>query len=260
MRPAFGRWLYALGAVTAVAGWVLGQSAAADASPAAPAGPARAAAAATYVPQPGTLHPGDHGPEVKLLQQRLAQLHYYPGPVNSSFGQATLEAVWAFKEVQGLQLKVSPNDVGAVMQRHLVSPHAPKVLIRGGPKQRIEVYLPKGYLVLYNKGKIELISHVSAGGGYYYPCSIGSCRAITPDGNYHALSFIAGWVTAPLGKLYNPVFFIGTKFAIHGDIPVPLKAASHGCVRIPMDIATWFHTRIHIPGTPIYIRGRVPGT
>ena len=31
----------------------------------------------------------------------------------------------------------------------------------------------------------------------------------------------------------NPVFFIGANFAIHGDIPIPLKPASHGCVRGP---------------------------
>jgi NAD(P)-dependent dehydrogenase (short-subunit alcohol dehydrogenase family) len=51
-----------------------------------------------------------------------------------------------------------------------------------------------------------------------------------------------GWVTVPLGEMYNPVFFIGTTFAIHGDTDFPLRPASHGCVRIPMDIAAFFHT------------------
>ena len=29
---------------------------------------------------------------------------------------------------------------------------------------------------------------------------------------------------------------------------------SHGCVRIPMDIAAFFHTLVPAPGTPVYIR------
>jgi lipoprotein-anchoring transpeptidase ErfK/SrfK len=63
--------------------------------------------------------------------------------------------------------------------------------------------------------------------------------------------------------MYNPVFFIGGSYAIHGDVPVPLQAVSHGCVRIPMDIAAFFHKLVHVNeanGTPVYIRGHVPGT
>lgn len=64
-----------------------------------------------------------------------------------------------------------------------------------------------------------------------------------------------GWVTVPLGEMYNPVFFIGTAYAIHGDTDVPPQPVSHGCVRIPMDIAAFFHTLVPAPGTPVYIRG-----
>jgi len=63
-----------------------------------------------------------------------------------------------------------------------------------------------------------------------------------------------GWVHVPLGEMYNPVFFIGTAFAIHGDTDVPLAPVSHGCVRIPMDIAAFFHKLVQIPGEPVYIR------
>ena len=57
--------------------------------------------------------------------------------------------------------------------------------------------------------------------------------------------------------MYNPVFFIGTKYAIHGEYntSVPFYPDSHGCVRIPMDIANFFHKLVKIPGTPVYIRG-----
>jgi hypothetical protein len=63
--------------------------------------------------------------------------------------------------------------------------------------------------------------------------------------------------------MYNPVFFIGANFAIHGDIPIPLQPASHGCVRIPVDVANVLYKQIRISpdrGTPIYIRGQAPGT
>jgi hypothetical protein len=63
--------------------------------------------------------------------------------------------------------------------------------------------------------------------------------------------------------MYNPVFFIGANFAIHGDIPIPLQPASHGCVRIPVDVANVLYRQIRIGpdrGTPIYVRGRAPGT
>ena len=153
------------------------------------------------------------------------------------------------------------------MKRALVHPRQPKVLEPKGGSWRIEIHLTLGYLVLYRHNVPELISHISPGGGYYYPCGgdpKATCGpAITPDGNYRAHWFASGWVKVPLGTMYNPVFFIGGSYAIHGDVPVPLAAVSHGCVRIPMDIAGFFHRMVHVNetnGTPIYIRGHVPGT
>jgi hypothetical protein len=187
--------------------------------------------------------------------------------VDGAFGQDMLEAVWAFKEVQGITTAHSADDIGFAMERALVHPRLPKVLVpRGGRNLRVEVNQNIEVLVLYRHNKVELISHVSTGGGYTYPCpppGSGTCGpAITPDGNYRAHWFAAGWLTVPLGQMYNPVFFIGGAYAIHGDIPVPLYAASHGCVRIPMTISGFFHKLIHISqkpgaGTPIYIRGHV---
>ncbi len=205
------------------------------------------------------------GGAVTTLQRRLARLHYYPGPADGYFGLDTLEAVWAFKEVQGLQTKVGPDDVGRGMEQALASPRPPRVLAPHGGRLRIEVNLATEVLVLYHHGRVELISHVSAGGGNYFRCpGGGTCGpAITPDGNYRARWFAPGWLRVPLGRMYSPVFFIGGLYAIHGDIPVPLRPASHGCVRIPVDIASFFHKLIHISqadGTPIYIRGHAPGT
>ena len=194
---------------------------------------------------------GMQGSAVRQLQRRLAALKYYPGAIDGSFSTNTLEAVWAFQEVQGLP---GEDFVSSAMQQALAHPRAPKVLVPHGGANRVEVSLSREVLVLYHNNQVELISHVSTGGGYYY-CSNGGCAyAVTPTGNYKTVVFMPGWVTVPLGEMYNPVFFIDTAFAIHGDTDVPLAPVSHGCIRIPMDIAAFFHNLVKVPGEPVYIR------
>jgi lipoprotein-anchoring transpeptidase ErfK/SrfK len=224
-----------------------------------PATPSHAAVAggapsASPAPSPSTppvLRPGMRGRAVKVLQRRLAALKYYPGRVNGRFGSNTLEAVWAFQETQGLHPR---NAVSAAMQRALASPRKPKVLVRHGGRLRIEVNMKDQVLVLYRHNHVALISHVSTAGGYYYCSTNGCANATTPTGDFTTLSYLPGPVSAPLGDMYNPVFFIGTLYAIHGDTDVPLRPASHGCVRIPLDIAAFFHTLLPTTGTPVYIR------
>jgi lipoprotein-anchoring transpeptidase ErfK/SrfK len=226
--------------------------AAAWASPAAPA--ARSAPVARVAPAAAAsaLQAGAKGASVKALQRRLAALKYYPGSIDGNFGTSTLEAVWAFYEIQGL---TPHNYVDTAMKRALAHPKAPRPLVRHGGANRIEVSLAHETLVLWRNNQVQLISHVSTGGHYSYCSPGGGCGvAITPTGNYHMIVFMRGWVHVPLGEMYNPSFFIGTAFAIHGDTDVPLAPVSHGCVRIPMDIAAFFHTLIKIPGEPVYIR------
>jgi hypothetical protein len=195
---------------------------------------------------------GQHGSAVRKLQRRLAALKYYPGAIDGNFSTNTLEAVWAFQETQGLP---GEDFVNARMQRALNHPRAPRVLDRAAGPNRIEVNLHTEVLVLYRHNQIQLISHVSSGGGYYYCSPGGGCGvAITPTGNFSTRVFLPGWVIVPLGEMYNPVFFIGTAFAIHGDTDVPLAPVSHGCVRIPMDIAAFFHKLVKVPGEPVIIR------
>jgi peptidoglycan hydrolase-like protein with peptidoglycan-binding domain len=195
---------------------------------------------------------GMKGSAIKTLQRRLAALKYYPGSIDGQFGTSTLEAVWAFQEVQGLP---GHDYVSAAMQRALANPKAPKVLDRAAGANRIEVNLAREVLVLYRNNNIQLISHVSSGGGYYFCSPGGGCGyAITPTGNFKTIVFMPGWVQVPLGEMYNPTFFIGTAYAIHGDTDVPLAPVSHGCVRIPMDIAAFFHKLVRIPGEPVIVR------
>jgi hypothetical protein len=259
------RWLFGLGALAGAGALVLGQLGPAAASPAAAGrsvSPARTAAAALASAQATPYHPpgkiltlGMHGAAVRNLQKRLAALKYYPGPADGQFGLDTLEAVWAFKEIQGFPVDNANQDqVSLFVERRLVHPRAPKALVPHGGSMRIEVNMSNETLILYDNNKPELISHVSTGAG----CLPGQgCGWITPTGNYKTIWFYNGWIHVPLGEMYNPVFFIGSTYAIHGELntAVPWYPDSHGCVRIPYDIATFFHKLVKVPGTPVYIRG-----
>src|SRR5215472_16793522 len=99
---------------------------AARAAPAASAVTAAQVSAATvaapaYVAPKRLLRYGTSGSDVKALQQRLTALKYYPGGADGVFGSNTLEAVWAFQEVQRLTVD---GIVGPATARALVSPRA----------------------------------------------------------------------------------------------------------------------------------------
>ncbi len=232
----------------------------ASAASAAAAGPAKATLAAKTVSAPtawtpprGTLSVGSSGAGVKSLQRRLAALKYYPGTIDGHFGGDTQAAIWAFQEIN--HLKVT-GVVNAATKRALVRP---RTYHANDPRQdgtRVEVNQALEVLVLYKKGKIDLISHVSTGGGYWFNCGGAECQAVTPNGNYRTTVYMPGWVTVPLGAMYNPVFFISTVYAIHGDTSVPVYPASHGCVRVPMDVAKFFHTMVSTPGTEVFVYGK----
>ena len=200
-----------------------------------------------------TLVLGMAGADVRQLQLRLAALHYYPGPADGRFGQNTLEALWAFQAIQRLTVTGS---VGLATRRAMAQPRSPDALVPAGGSLRVEIDLSRQVLVLYRSGQVALISHISSGGGYYYCSPAGDCgHAVTPTGDFSTTAFMAGWVTVPLGEMYNPVFFIGTAYAIHGSSSVPLEPVSHGCVRVPMIVAEVFPGLVPAPGTPVYIRG-----
>jgi peptidoglycan hydrolase-like protein with peptidoglycan-binding domain len=267
------RWLIGLGTVAAAGASVLGQAASAAGAVGLGARQESAtgsvvvkaqAPGSVYVPTTQTLTLGSHGPAVKALQQRLNFLHYYAGRADGHLGWSTMEAVWAFKEVQtGKVIPPNPDIVGSAMQRQLVHPRLPKVFYRHGGAWRIEINKAIQVMVLYKNNKIALISHTSTA-KYYRSDGSGW---VTPDGHYRALSYISGWACGSLGCMWNPVFFITTLFAIHGEpnppatfseAGVPLNPASHGCVRIPWDISMFFHRLVRIGpsnGTPVYIVG-----
>ena len=276
MAQLVRRWLYCAVAIAAVASSIVfeagrvgaiqasGTNAADRTGAAAAKSPAKtthaSASTETYTAPPAVLRFGAHGPAIRSIQQRLNQLGYYAGPADGRYGNDLREAVWAFKEVQGLPMNALSNSVITVAFRQaLLHPRQPVSKYPNGGAGRIEINLHIQVLVLYRANQPHLILHISSGGGYYFCASASNCgNAVTPDGSYTALSYLPGTITVPLGFMRNPVFFIGTVYAIHGGEPVPWYPDSHGCVRIYDDAVEWFHNDVAIGSTPIYIFGTAP--
>jgi len=274
MGKSVRRWLYGAG-VVAAAGAVACGPGLANAATQVP-GFTPPTPAPLYVPPNHPLYLGDTGPAVRSVQRRLNQLGYYAGPDDGVFGPDLEWAVWAFKEAQGLPMDHinwddiydSNSTITKSFLQALVHPALPKVLVPNGGAERVEINLSDQLLVLYKNNEPELMLHISSGGGYYFcdpppPKSDGLCTtAQTPDGNFHAVYFIPGLDIVPLGQMYNPVFFDpAAGDAMHGGDLDPWYPASHGCVRLPLDVENWYHSLLTVGGkdaTPVYIRGIAP--
>ncbi|MGW1888878.1 peptidoglycan-binding protein [Streptomyces sp. NPDC002004] len=81
----------------------------ASSGPSASAAPAAGASAPATTPPPAgslsaatVLRPGDHGPQVRELQQRLARLNLYTGPPNGKYSSSVEAAVLRYQQARGI--------------------------------------------------------------------------------------------------------------------------------------------------------------
>jgi peptidoglycan hydrolase-like protein with peptidoglycan-binding domain len=201
----------------------------------------------TTLPGLGT---GAKGPEVRALEQRLADLRYDPGKVDGVFDATTGHAVLAFQKVRAMARTSRPTpDVLAAVSRARPTPP----MLPGGGPTRVEIDLKRQVLFLWDGGALVRTLSVSTGNNKRY-CVQGACAtAVTPGGSYRVGQKIRGLRVSRLGKLYNPLYFNGG-IAIHGSSSVPAQPASHGCVRIPMSASLWFFDAVP-SGTPVYVFG-----
>lgn len=204
------------------------------------------------------------GTDVELLQQRLLDTDFDPGPIDGVFGPATLRAVWAFEKLvlgtprSEMTGRITPDTWATLFGEFTVTPRRTP----GGT--HMEVYLPEQVSVLFQDGAARVISHVSSGEGIEWCDEVeidlddgttevkGICgRSVTPGGVYHFDRKIEGWRNAKLGRLYQPVYF-NYGIAIHGATNVPDYPASRGCVRHPMHIAEYLPDLIEL-GDHIFV-------
>lgn len=100
-------------------------------------------------------------------------------------------------------------------------------------------------------GQVVYQTHTSTGSEEWYWDGYDWQVASTPRGWFEVYRKDPGWVEAPLGWLYDALYFYGG-YAVHGSESVPDYPASHGCVRVPMDDAEYLFDTVGI-GTPVFV-------
>lgn len=227
------------------------------------------------VPLGRTLSRGIAGDDVAMVQQRLHDLAFDPGPIDGIYGTMTIQAVWAFEKlVMGTPRTEMRGEVTPAVWDLMQDP----ITIRprrttGGLSDHVEVYLPEQVLVVFHADEPVLVTHVSSGELDEFGEPALYCETVvyntdndgnlltdeegnpteitkdvcayakTPGGVFTIRRMVDGIRNGPLGDMWSPVYF-NYGIAIHGAINVPEYPASHGCVRIPMHISEYFQTLV----------------
>jgi hypothetical protein len=216
------------------------------------------------VPLAATVHPGAYGSDVEMVQKRLVELGFDPGPIDSAYGTMSQQAVWAFdKLVMGTPRdqvtgSVTPEMWSRMQDPIRIVPRQPT----GGLGDHVEIYLPEQVMVVFHADQPALVTHISTGklnpdGSWYEyretreidtdingdPIDPPRVEHIvgwakTPPGVFTAYRYIEGTRNGPLGDMWNPIY-INQGIAIHGALTVPRQPASHGCIRVPMHISEY---------------------
>ena len=133
----------------------------------------------------------------------------------------------------------------------------------GSGTTHVEIYLPKQVMVVFTDDQPTLIAHIASGDDQRVvraassttPTSKGSRSRSKSDQRrvrhvVHARRRVQVQPAvrgqpgqSPLGGMYNPVYF-NYGIAVHGAQNVPPHPASHGCIRVNMDIAEYFPTLV----------------
>jgi hypothetical protein len=174
------------------------------------------ARAQSFTLLPRRVGPGSSRRAVAALQSRLRTLGYVPG-MFGSFDARTQRAVLAYRKVTGMARTYSASsEVMGAMARG-----KGRLRIRF-PRhgKHVEADLSRQVMALIRHGKVERIYPFSSGKPST-PTVLGSFRVYRrePGTNSHGMVFSS--------------YFIGG-YAIHGYVDVPVFAASHGCLRVPV--------------------------
>jgi peptidoglycan hydrolase-like protein with peptidoglycan-binding domain len=160
--------------------------------------------------------PGARGPAVRLLQQRLVAKGYVIGQ-RGLFDQRTARAVLAFRKVTGMA-RTTAADTG--LFKALLAGKGTFKVRHPEHGKHVEADLSRQVIALIQGSRVERI----------YPASSGKPSTPTIQGSFRVYSKSPGFNAK--GMYYSDYFIRG--FAIHGYAEVPVFAASHGCLRIPI--------------------------
>jgi lipoprotein-anchoring transpeptidase ErfK/SrfK len=172
--------------------------------------------------------PGARGPAVRLLQQQLASLGYVVGK-RGLFDDRTARAVLAFRKVTGMARTTS---AGADIFKALAKGRGAFKVRHPEHGKHVEANLSEQVVALIRGSKVERI----------YPASSGKPSTPTVQGTFRVYSKSPGYNAK--GMYFSSYFIRG--FAVHGYASVPVFAASHGCLRVPIPDAVSIYRWIQI--------------
>ena len=171
---------------------------------------------------------GARGPTVRIVQTRLATLHYAVSR-SGVFDDSTGRAVIAYRKMRGWsRVAFASSDV----VRGLLAGKGTFKARHPGHGKHVEADLSRQVLVLLNGSRVYRIYTVSSG------------KASTPTvlGRFKVYSKELG--TNSHGMV-DSSYFIGG-YAIHGYAEVPTFPASHGCLRVPIPNAFAIYSWLRI--------------
>ena len=209
------------------------------------------------IPLDRTLVKGVAGNDVTRVQERLTELGFVPGPADGIYGDQTIKAVWAYEKLvldapSGSPTgQVTPEMWDDMQEPFVIQPRRPNAT-----PNHTEVYLPEQVLAIFHDDRPVMITHMSSGTGEEWceevtispgeynnpdpdgePLVRGECGvSITPGGVFTYHRQVEGIRQSSLGGMWNPSYF-NYGIAIHGALNVPLQPASHGCIRVPLNIS-----------------------
>lgn len=204
-----------------------------------------------------TLTRGLAGDDVRQVQERLTDLGFVPGPADGIYGDQTIKSIWAYEKLV-LDVpsatpsgKVTPEMWERMQDPFVIQPRRPNA----PSVNHTEVYLPEQVLAVFHDDKPVMITHMSSGTNEEWCEEVtispgeygnrdgeeaiirGECGiSNTPGGVFEFYRQVEGIRDSALGSMWNPMYF-NYGIAIHGAQNVPLQPASHGCIRIPLNIS-----------------------
>jgi lipoprotein-anchoring transpeptidase ErfK/SrfK len=194
------------------------------------------------------LKPGDSGPQVKALQEKLQSLHFWVGSTDGNYGLTTTQAVMAVQKAAGITADgVMGKQTRQALARGVsVSPESSSGRV-------VEINKSKQLAMIVQDGQPLAILNTSTGSGQRYTSEGHTSVANTPSGHFAMFRQVDALDKSPLGELWRPKYFNGG-IALHGAQAIPAYPASHGCARISNPAINWIWSTDQAPiGTNVWV-------
>ncbi len=174
------------------------------------------------------LGPGAQGQSVRLLQSELNVLHYAV-PLSGVFDEGTGRALIAYRKVTGQErIRYAGRRVFELLAHHAGAFHVRYA--RDG--RHVEGDLTR-----------QVLAEIEPGGRVRAIYTMSSGKPSTPTVIGHFQVYLKTPGVNSEGMVDSNYFIRG--YAIHGYPEVPIYAASHGCLRVPIPDAPAIYSWVH---------------